>query len=183
MRTNTLSKAFIAICLVAFALPAAAETKMGLINVQQAIASTVEGQALIKQLEEKYKPTRDKMEAENQSLTGMRDQLQKGANTMSEDARRNLARDIQTKERNLQRDMEDARGEFSQEQNVLFNEIGTKLMAVITKYSSDNGLSIVLDISNPQSPVLFAVNEVNITEAIVKSYDAEHAAAAASPAE
>ncbi len=183
MRTTKLSKALIALCVVAFALPAAAQTKIGLINVQQAIASTQEGQVLIKQLEEKYEPTREKMETENQSVAAMRDQLQKGANTMSEEARRTLARDIQTKERNLQRDMEDARGEFTQEQNELFNGIGTKLIAIITKYSSDNGLSIVLDISSPQSPVLFAVNEVNITEAIVKSYDAEHAVAAASPAE
>ena len=186
MRSAVLPRAFAVLCAAAAALPAAAQTKIGLINVQQAIASTQEGQKLIKELEEKYKPTRDKMEAANRDLAGMRDRLQKGANTMSDEARRNLMRDIQTKERNLQRDMEDARGEFNQEQNELFNAVGTKLMAVIDKYSKDNGLSIVLDISNPQSPVLYAVNEVNITNAIVSLYDAEHAepaAAAPDPAE
>ena len=183
MRSAALPKVLAALCVLAAALPAAAQTKIGLINVQQAIAATQEGQGLIKELEEKYKPTRDKMEAENRSIAEMRDRLQKGANTMSDETRRNLAREIQTKERNLQRDMEDARGEFNQEQNNLFNAVGTKLMAVIDKYSKDNGLSIVLDISNPQSPVLYAVNEVNITNAIVALYDAEHAAAAAGPAE
>ncbi len=183
MRPAALPKALAGLCILAVALPTVAQTKMGIINVQQAIASTQEGQKLIKDLEEQYKPTRDKMEAENRNIAEMRDRLQKGANTMSDEARRNLARDIQTKERNLQRDMEDARGEFNQAQNELFNAVGTKLMAVIDKYSKDNGLSIVLDISNPQSPVLYAVNEVNITNAIVELYDAEHAAGAAGPAE
>lgn len=183
MPSVVLPRAFAAVCALAAALPAAAQTKIGLINVQQAIAGTQEGQKLIKELEEKYKPTRDKMEAENRNLAEMRDRLQKGVNTMSDEARRNLMRDIQTKERNLQRDMEDARGEFNQEQTNLFNAVGTKLMAVIDKYSKDNGLSIVLDISNPQSPVLYAVNEVNITNAIVELYDAEHAAGSTGPAE
>ena len=102
---------------------------------------------------------------------------------MSEEARRTLARDIQTKERTLQRDMEDARGEFSQEQNELFNAVGNKLMSIIIKYSQDNGFSIVLDVSNPQSPVLHAVNDVNITNAIVEAYNSAHPAEAASPAE
>ncbi len=183
MRSAALSKVLAVLCVLAAALPAAAQAKIGVINVQQAIASTQEGQELIKKLEEKYKPTRDTMEAENRNIAEMRDRLQKGANTMSDEARRNLARDIQTKERNLQRDMEDARGEFNQEQNDLFNAVGTKLMAIIIKYSQDNGLSVVLDISNPQTSVLYAVNEANITNAIVELYDAEHAADAAGPAE
>ncbi len=183
MRSAALPKNLAALCIVVVALPVAAQTKIGIINVQQAIASTQEGRKLIKDLEEKYKPTRDKMEAENRNIAEMRDRLQKGANTMSDEARRNLARDIQTKERSLQRDMEDARGEFNQEQSNLFNAVGTKLMAVIDKYSKNNGLSIVLDISNPQSPVLYAVNDVNITNVIVELYDAERAAGADGPAE
>lgn len=183
MRFAALAKTLAVFCVLAISLPAAAQTKICIINVQQAIASTQEGQGLIKGLEEKYKPTRDKMEAENQNISGMRDRLQKGANTMSDEARRNLARDIQTKERDLQREMEDARGEFNQAQNELFNAVGTKLLAIIDKYSKENGLAIVLDISNPQSPVLYAVNEVNITNDIVTLYDAEHQGTASNPAE
>ena len=183
MRATTLSRALIAACTLVLALPLAAQTKIGIIHVQQAIANTHEGQALIKNLEEKYKPTRDKMDEDNQGIAELRDRLEKGAVTMSEEARRTLARDIQTKERTLQRDMEDARGEFNQEQNELFNDVGNKLMSIIIKYSQDNGFSIVLDVSNPQSPVLHAVNDVNITNAIVEAYNSAHPAEAASPAE
>jgi outer membrane protein len=153
---------------------AGAQTNLAILNVQEAISRTGEGQKLIRELEQKYQPARQRLESKNQRVQGMREQLQKGANTMSAEAQRNLNRDIQRAEVDLKREMEDARGEFSQEQNQLFNAVGSKMMVLIDQYSKDNGLQIVLDISNPQSPVLYAVNEINITNAIIEAYDAEH---------
>ncbi len=162
---------------------AGAQSRLALLNVQEAISRTGEGQRLIRELEQKYQPARQELESKARNLQGMRDRLQKGANTMSVEAQRNLARDIEKADLELKRAMEDARGEFSQQQNQLFNSVGSKMMAVIDKYSKDNGLQIVLDISNPQSPVLYAVNEVNITNAIIEVYDAEHPVGAGAPTE
>ncbi len=176
-----------AVCLIGglavLAGTAAAQTSMALLNVQEAIQRTAEGQQLIKQLETKYEPTRLRLESKNADLAKKRDQLQKGANTMSDEARRTLAREIQKAETDLQREAEDARGEFGREQNELFNSVGQKMMAVIDKYSKENGYQIVMDISNPQSPILYAVNEVNITAAIITAYDAAHPVSGAAPAE
>ena len=176
-----------AVCLIGglavLAGTAAAQTSMALLNVQEAIQRTAEGQQLIKQLETKYEPTRLRLESKNADLAKKRDQLQKGANTMSDEARRTLAREIQKAETDLQREAEDARGEFGREQNELFNSVGQKMMAVIDKYSKENGYQIVMDISNPQSPILYAINEVNITAAIITAYDAAHPVSGAAPAE
>ena len=167
-----------ALCLVgaltALASTAVAQTATALLNVQEAIQRTGEGQKLIKQLETKYEPTRQRLESKTADLAQKRDQLQKGANTMSDEARRTLAREIQKAETDLQREAEDARGEFGREQQELFNSVGQKMMAVIDKYSKANGFKIVMDISNPQSPILYAVNEVNITAQIISAYDEEH---------
>ena len=162
------------LCTGLAAAAAAQETKIALLSVQEAISRTGEGQRLIKELEDKYRPTQQRLESIQNEITRMRDQYQKGENTMSEDAKRNLARDIQRKEVELQRESEDARGEFNQEQGNLFNAIGSKMMAVIDKYSRENGFQVVMDISSPQSPVLYAVNDVNITNAIIAAYDAAH---------
>ncbi len=154
---------------------------MAVLNVQEAISRTAEGQQLIQELEEKYRPKQQELEISQNRVNQLREQLQKGANTMSEEAQRSLARDIQRAETDLQRNMEDARGEFAQEQSQLFNSVGQKIMAVIDKYAKDNGYQVVLDISNPQSPVLYAVTEVNITSAIIQAYDAANPLAAAAP--
>lgn len=186
MRAISLRRGSAALCGLAactlLVASAAAQTQLAILNVQEAISRTSEGQKLIRELEQKYGPTQQKLETTQGEVARMRDQLQKGANTMSQEAQRNLARDIQKAETALQRDMEDARGEFSQEQGQLFNAVGSKMMAVIDKYSKDNGFQIVLDISNPQSPVLYAVNEVNITNAIITAYDAAHPSEGSAPA-
>ena len=150
---------------------AAAATKVAIINIQDAITRTQQGQQLIQDLQQKYEPRSKEIEAINQRINDLRAQLNKGANTMSDEARRDLTRQIQTQEKEAQRTVEDARGEFNQEQQTIFNEVGSKLIAVVTKYSQDNGFAVVLDISSPQSPVLYAANETNITNAVIMAYD------------
>ncbi len=171
--------------MVATAMSAAAQgTKIALMNVQEAISRTGEGQKLIRQLEEKYRPRQDDLQAKQDKVAQLRDQLQRGANTMSDEARRNLTREIQRAETDLQREAEDARGEFNQEQGALFNSVGQKIMDVINSHATEKGYEIIMDISNQQSPILFAVNALNITDAIIAAYDAAHPAdGAAAPAE
>jgi len=161
-------------------------TKVAIINIQDAITRTQQGQQLIQELQKKYEPRSKEIEAINQRINDLRAQLNKGANTMSDEARRDLTRQIQTQEKEAQRTVEDARGEFNQEQQTIFNEVGSKLITVVSDYSKANGFAVVLDISSPQSPVLYAAPTTNITNAVIMAYDTanplEPAAAATPPA-
>ena len=63
--------------------------------------------------------------------------------------------------------------------------LGQKMMAVIDKYARDNGFSLILDVSAPQNPVLYAANNIDITTEIVALYDKNSpgaASGASSPA-
>ena len=162
---------------------ALAQNKVAIISVQDVITRTQEGQKLIKALQDKYEPKSKELEGYNNELNELRSQLNKGQNTMSDDARRELMRRIQQKERDQQRAVEDARGQFNQEQQQIFNDVGGKVITVLTKYAQDNGYSIVLDVSSPQSPVLYAANETNITDEIIAAYDAAPDSSEASSSE
>jgi len=146
-------------------------TKVGIINIQDAIIRTEEGQKTAKSLQEKYAPRQTALEKQKRELEELQAQLNKGRNTMSEDARNSLIRQIDQKNKALTRDNEDASAEFQQEEGKLINAIGQKMMAVIDKYAKEKGYAIILDISSPQSPVLYAVNTVDITADIVGLYD------------
>ena len=149
--------------------------KIALIDMNTAITRTQEGQQRAKELEVKFAPTSTRIEGIQQQIADLRNQLNRGRNTMSDDARLKLGREIQSKERDFKRATEDAQAEFTQEQGKLVNEIGNKLIATITKYSIDKGLSLVLNVSVlPNSSIVFALNELNITEDIIKLYDQEH---------
>lgn len=155
--------------------------KIAIISIQEAIIRTQEGQKLGRELETKYSPTQERLKTQAQETQTLRDQLARGENTMSDDARRKLTREIQSKERNLQRGMEDARQEFTEEQRKATGQMMQKMMAVIDKHSKANGFSIVFDISSQQSPVLYATNEINITNDVIALYDQENPASDSSP--
>jgi len=146
-------------------------TRVGIINIQDAIIRTEEGQATAKKLQEKYAPRQQSLEKQKRDLEDLQAQLNKGRNTMSEEARNKLIREIDQKSKALTRDNEDASAEFQQEEGKLINGIGQKMMGVIDKHAKEKGYHIILDISSQQSPVLYAVNTVDITNEIVSLYD------------
>jgi len=166
---------------------AAAQTKVGVIHIQNAIIGTKDGQKAASDLAAKYEPRRKNIEGRSGEIGSLKERLSKGANTMSEDAKQVLVRDIDQKTRSLQRDTEDAQTEFDQEQNKVLSELGQKMMAVIDKYARDNGFVLILDVGAQQNPVLYASNSIDITSDIVALYDknapgAAGAAPAARPA-
>ena len=146
-------------------------TKIGIINIQDAIIRTAEGQKAAKALQDKFAPRQADLEKSKRELADLQAQFNKGRNTISEDARNNLIRQIDAKNKALTRDNDDAAADYQQEEGKLINGIGQKMMGVIDKYAKEKGYAIILDISSPQSPVLYAINTVDITTDIVTLYD------------
>jgi outer membrane protein len=157
--------------------------KMGIINIQQAIAMSNDGKKAAETLTAKFAPKRTELEKMNSELTALQEQLRNQEKTLSDDARNKLMRSIDDKTRALNRANEDAQAEFQAAEQDAINEIGGKMMAVITDYSEKNGLSVVMDVSSPQTPVLYADQASNITQAVIEAYNKAHAAPApAAPA-
>ncbi len=184
MKHHILRGGSLFVCLMAGAVAALGQApsggstvagKMALIDMNTAIATTQEGQQRLKDLEAKFAPTSTRIKGKQQKIADLRGQLSRGRNTISDPARIKLQREIQATERDLKRETEDAQAEVNQEQGKLANDIGTKLLATIQKYSIDKGLSLVINVSAlPNLSVVFALNELNITEDVITLYDQEH---------
>lgn len=166
----------------ALTLPAQAPNKIAIIHLQNAIIGTKDGQKAAKELETKFMPKRQEIEKRQGEIQALQQQLRASSNTASEEQKNKLMRDIDAKQKSLQRDGEDASAELDQEQQKLFQEIGGKVMAVIDKYASDNAFAVVIDVSAQSSPVLYASTAVDITRQIVETYDKNAPGAAPAPA-
>ena len=151
--------------------PAMAQQKIGVVQVQSAIVGTKEGQKAAGDLETRMAPKRKELENKQTELRTLQESLQKGGSVMNEQARAELARKIDTKNKDYQRSLEDAQAEFQAEQDRLLNDLGAKLMAVISKYAKDNGYLLVIDVSNPQTPVMYASETIDITKEVIDLYD------------
>ena len=182
MNRNVLTLPLLALGLSCPARPQAGAqpTKIAIIHIQNAIISTRDGQKAAGELQARYDPRRKELEKKQNDIAALQDQLRKGSNTMSEEGKQKLMREIDQKTKSLNRDTEDAQTEFDQDQGKLLQDLGQRLMVVIDKYARDNGYVLVLDISAPQTPVLYASNGIDITNDIVSLYD-KNAPSAAPP--
>jgi outer membrane protein len=148
-----------------------APTKVGVIQIQAALAATKEGQKAAAELEVKLAPRKKELEGKQSEIKDLQDRLQKGGNTLSDSAKEDLTRNIDAKTKSYNRQLEDAQAELEQEQQKLVNVLGQKMMAVIDKFAQQNGFAIVLDVSNQNTPVLYASNTVDITKEVIDLYD------------
>ena len=164
-------------------LPAQAPpAKIAIIHLQNAIIGTKDGQKAAKELETRFMPRRKEIEGRQGAIQALQAQLRASSNTASEEQKNKLMRDIDVKQKALQRDGEDASAELDQEQQKLFQDIGGKVMAVIDKFASDNGFAVVIDVSAQSSPILYASTSIDITRQIVELFDKNSPAAAAASA-
>ena len=173
MTMKAIPATLMAVVLASFAgaRTAAAQTKVGVIHIQNAIIGTKDGQKAAADLEIRFAPKRKELEGKQNSIAGLQDTLNKGRNTMSAEQREKLIRDIDQKTKALNRDTEDAQAEMEQEQQKILQELGQRIMAVIDKYARDNGFNLILDVSSPQTPVLYISSGIDLTQEIVGLYD------------
>jgi len=158
-----------------------APVKVATIFAQNAIISTQEGQKASATLTAKFAPRRDEFAHKQSELQALRDQLKKGQATMSAEARNSLAQTIDAKNREVQRLGQDSQATLEQEEGALMQQLGEKLMAAVRDYASRNGYAMVVDVSMPNGPVLWASPSIDITNEIVRLYDQAHPMAATAP--
>jgi outer membrane protein len=182
----TLLSAAIGLAQAPAAAPAAASappTKVAVIQIQAALAATKEGQKAAADLEVKLSPRKKELDGKQAEIKDLQERLQRGGNTLSDSAKEDLTRNIDTKTKSYNRELEDAQAELEQEQQKVVGTLGQKMMAVIDKYAQQNGFAIVLDVSSQNTPVLYASNTVDITKEVIDLYDKTIGAApAAGPA-
>lgn len=156
------------------AAPAVVPTKIGIIDIQTAILASNEGQRDFEALQKRFDPKNAELKQRNDEIEALKKQLQTQGDKMNEEARNNLVRQVEQKQTALKRFVEDTQNEIRIQQGDLGNSILQKMYKTLAKYAQDNGYAVVIDVSNQQTtPVLWAANGVNITQAVVQAYNVE----------
>src|SRR5271170_7941633 len=150
---------------------AAASSKVGVIDVQVAITSTAEGKQAAAELQSQFTPRQTDLQNMQKQIDDIRSRLQTGQTTLSDDEKARLAREGDQLTRNLQRKQQESQDDFNDAQQDVVNRIGRKLVDILDAYSKDNGLAVVLDTSAQQTPVVYASNQIDITQEIIRLYD------------
>ncbi len=151
--------------------PVAAPAKIAVIAFQLAVAQTNEGQRDFADLQKKYAPKEASLKTLSTDVDTLTKQLQTQGTTMAEAERAAKAKDLDEKKKQLDRDSEDDRNDFQQDMQEMYNGLASKVYDVMQAYAEQHGFTLILDISQQQSPVLFASNETNITKQVIDAYN------------
>ncbi|HEX8926436.1 MAG TPA: OmpH family outer membrane protein [Terriglobales bacterium] len=183
---------FIPVFILALAVPMIAQTapaaaaapatatasKVGIIDIQQAIIRCNEGQRDFEALAKKFDPTRSELETGSKEVEELKKRLQATGDKLSDDEKNRLAKEIDTKSKQLQRKYEDSNNDFQAQQNEIAQRIGQKMMQTVDKYSKENGFTVVLDVAGQQSNVLWAAPAADITQPVIEAYNTASGVAA-----
>ncbi len=132
---------------VLFSGIAAAQTKIGVINMQDAILNTAEIKQASLDLSAKYKPRQTEMDAIRKDLESIQQQLQAGQGKLSPMAESDLNATAQRKQRDLRNLGQDLQEEADRDRTEVLGKCGQRMQAIVRKLAEEHGLDVVADVS------------------------------------
>jgi len=162
--------------------PQAIPAKIALVAFEQAVFATNEGQKAVQDIQTKYKPKKDQIEGLSHEVDALKKQLQGAPATLTDAERAAKMKEIDAKEKRLNHDAEDAQTAYNTDLQEVYGKVAAKVSVTLKKYVSDNGFTLLLDVSSQQSNVMWANQSTDVTQAVVTAYNASSGVHAPVPA-
>ena len=148
----------------------AADLKIGYIDLQKALNQSEAGKAAKDKIAQRVKDHEATIDARQKELKKIKDDLDKQGLLLSEDARAAKERDYQQKLKEFQRLTKDAQEEVQQKDSDFTRQILEEMSKVIQEFGAREGYSMILE--KTESAVLYADDKSDLTERVIKAYDA-----------
>lgn len=163
------------------AAPTAAPARIAVVAFQLAVAQTNEGQRDFADLQKKYAPKEAALKTLSDEIDSLTKQLQTQGANMPQAEQVSKAKTLDEKKKQLDRDSEDARNDFQQDMQDMYQGLASKVYDVMQAYAEQQGFTLILDISQQQTPVLFASQGTNITKQVIEAYNVKSGVPAPPP--
>jgi len=185
MSSRRLMVALAALIPLTFSAAAHAQSKIGYVNFQKALAELDEAKAARARLEGIKEQKQKDLDKAQDQLKKDKDTFDKQASTMTEAVRNQKAEDLQKRFIDLQQSFEKGRAELAQKENEEFQPIVTKMRTIIQSIAQKEGFTMVFDAGG----IAYAPDSLDLTPQLVRTYNEQNkvkgsptAPAAAAPA-
>src|SRR5258708_30898457 len=147
-------------------------TKVGTINIEQAIFASNEGRRDFETLSKKFEPKQNELKGSADEIDSLKKQLNAQQDKLNEESRDKLMKQIEAKQKLFDRSTQDAQEDFQNQQGEIGNKVLTKMAPLIVKYASENGYGMILDTSQqwPRGPVIWYGPAGVISQPILRAF-------------
>ena len=146
---------------------ASAQTKVGIVNIQRAVLESAEIKKASADMESKYKPRQQQIEAIEKDLAGISQQLQATNSKLTPPQQQDLQALGQRKQREHDRLSQDLQADVQAERDEILMKSSQKMSEVVKKIAEEKGLDVVIDVSN----TAYFKPALEITSDVLAAYD------------
>jgi outer membrane protein len=150
--------------------------KIAYVNIQAVASNSAQGKAYSAQIKELQDKKNAELAEKQKALQAAQQKLQTQATLLSDAARSQLEKDIDRMTRELQFLTQDAQAEVQELQQELQQEFQKQLEPILAKVAAAKGLHMLFSVAD--SGLVWADTGLDLTEEIIKEFDAATAAAA-----
>ncbi|MBI5189999.1 MAG: OmpH family outer membrane protein [Nitrospirae bacterium] len=146
----------------------AADIKIGYVDFQKVQGDSKAGKDIIKSMETMLKDKQAQLDKRQDEIEKMMQEIEKQSSVLSSDVRKQKEEKLQKEYKDLQRFKSDSEEDLNKKKAELLKQMVEEIASVINKYGKEEGYTLILE----RSVVLYAPEAVDITDRIVKAYDA-----------
>ena len=158
-----------------------AGTSIAAVNFNAAVLGTAEAQRSMGALQKKYAPQEQRLQKLNNDIETERKGLNDNSVKLTDIEKNQKLQDLGTKEKQLQREAEDFKNDSQTESQQAFQQVAQKVFSFLQDFSQQHGYAAVLERGTETAPVVwYAASNVDITEQLIKAYDAKYGIGASS---
>jgi outer membrane protein len=158
----------------------AAELKIGYVNLQQAVTEVDEGKAARDTLKKEFDQKQKMLDDKQNELKRMKEDLDKQMVVMSDDAKREKAMEFERKVNDMQQVYVQMQKDLQDREREMMKVIFDKMEAVIKDIATAEGYAYVFEQQN--AGLMVAPPAANMTQELVRRYNAKYGKAGAAPA-
>ncbi len=169
----------LAVLALALAAPAArADTKIGFVDLQRAIREVDEGKAAVAVLKRDFDEKQRQLDAKRTDFEKSKADFEKQATLMNDQARKDRAAELDKKAGDLQQLFVQLQKDLSGREQEVMRGIIDKMSSVVREIAEADGFTMVLE--RGDAGIVYAQPALDLTNELVRKYNARHPGAAAS---
>jgi len=144
---------------------AAAQVKVGVINLQRAVLGTEDIKKASNDMQAKFKPRQDALDKLQKEMADIQSKLQNPQLPPAQQT--DLTAEGQRKQREAQRITEDLQADVERDRNEILQRAAQRMGEVLKKMAAEQGLDLVVDTAN----AVLHKPPLGITEEAIAAYD------------
>jgi outer membrane protein len=165
----TVRVAMLAVIMMAMAMPAAAQSKVAVIDVQRVVTESDPGKQVMQKLRTLSDAKAQEGQALQQTLATLQDQFNKQRFTVSEQRQAEMSKEIEDKQIAIKRFQDDAQRELQDAQRRELGGLEERILPIINQVGQEEGYTLIFN--KFQSGLVYADEAVDVTDRVITMFN------------